>query len=140
MSVKSYNAAEVVIIFAGIPMEGLADGTFVTVARNNQAFSLAVGSDGEGARAKSNDKSGTITITLMQNSAANDLLSAIANLDEQSGDGVAPFLMKDLSGTTLVAAETAWVQKQADVEFAKEITNREWVLESDAIDMFVGGN
>jgi len=140
MSVKTYDPAQVNIIFAGIPIEGYADGTFITVARDNPSWNSVVGSDGEGARAKSNDKSGTITITLMQSSIANDALSALSIVDEQSNDGIGPFLIKDLSGRTLCAAETAWIEKPADAEFAREISNREWVIKTDALDMFSGGN
>lgn len=140
MSVKTYDPAAVNIIFAGIPIDGFADGTFITVARDNPSYNLSIGSDGEGARAKSNDKSGTVTITLMQNSRTNDLLSALSIADELSGDGIGPFLMKDLSGRTLCAAETAWLEKPSDVEFAREITNREWVIKTDALDIFAGGN
>lgn len=140
MSVKTYDPAQVNIVFAGVPIDGFADGTFITVARDNPSYNLAIGSDGEGARAKSNDRSATITITLMQNSATNDLLSAVSLADELTGDGVGPFLMKDLSGRTLVGAETAWLEKPSDVEFAREITNREWVIKTDALDIFIGGN
>lgn len=140
MSVKSYDPNAVTLVFAGIPVEGYADGTFVNVARNNPAFALTVGSSGEGARAKSNDKSGTVTLTLIQSSLSNDALSAIAALDEASSDGVGPLLMKDLSGRSLYAAETAWIQKVSDAEFAREITSREWVIETDSLEVFVGGN
>jgi len=140
MSVKTYNPADVTLIFAGIPIEGIADGTFINVARDNPSYNKNIGSDGEGVRAKSNDKSGTITLTLMQSSLSNDALSALSILDEASGDGVGPFLMKDNSGRTLCAAETCWLQKPSDVEFAREATTREWVFETDLLDMFVGGN
>lgn len=141
MSVKTYNPADVLIVFAGVPITGIADGTFITVARDNPSWNKNIGSDGEGVRAKSNDKGGTITITLMQSSLSNDALSAIALVDEASGDGVGPFLMVDRSGRTLCGAETAWIQKPADVEFAREATTREWVLETDLLDMpNVGGN
>lgn len=140
MSVKTYNPADVAIIFAGVPVEGIADGTFVTVARNNQSYNMNIGSDGEGVRAKSNDKGGTVTLTLMQSSVSNDALSALSILDEASGDGVGPLLIKDNSGRTLCSAETAWIQKPADVEFAREATTREWVFETDLLDMFIGGN
>ena len=140
MAVRSYDPAQVSIIFAGIPIEGFADGTFLTVARNNQGFNMTVGSDGEGARAKSNDGGGTATVTLLQSSISNDALSAIANLDELSGDGVGPLMIKDGSGRTLVVAESAWVQKQPDAEFGREISNRVWVFESDNLIMFSGGN
>jgi len=140
MAVKSYNPADVSIIFAGIPIEGFADGTFIVAARDNPSFNKTVGADGEGARAKSNDTGGTVTLTLMQTSISNDALSARAVLDEASGDGVGPLLIKDGSGRTLVVAESAWVQKPADAEFAREISNREWVLDSDNIQIFDGGN
>lgn len=140
MSAKSYDPAQVSVIFAGIIVEGYADGTFVLAARNNPSFSLKVGASGEGARAKSNDRSGTVTITLMQSSASNDLLSAQAALDEASGDGIGSLLIKDLSGTTLVSAETAWIQKPSDMERAKEISDAQWVIETDVLNMFVGGN
>lgn len=140
MSVKTYNPADVLIIFAGVPIEGFADGTFITVARDNPSWNKNIGSDGEGVRAKSNDKGGTITLTLMQSSVSNDALSALALVDEASGNGVGPFLMKDNSGRTLCGAETAWIQKPADAEFAREATTREWVFETDLLDMFIGGN
>jgi hypothetical protein len=140
MSVKSYDPANVSLVFAGIIVEGYADGTFVTAARSNPSFSLKVGSSGEGARAKSNDKSGTVTFTLMQSSKSNDELSAQALLDELSGDGIGAFLMKDNQGTTLCSAETAWLQKPADAEYAKEISDRQWVIETDVLNMLVGGN
>ena len=140
MGVKTYNSGEVSIIFAGIPFEGFADGTFVTIARNNPSFNDLVGSDGEGARAASNDKSGTVTVTLMQTSLTNDELSAIALLDELTGDGVAPLLVKDNSGRTVASAETAWLEKPADAEFGREISNREWVFKTDNLGLFIGGN
>ncbi len=140
MGVKTYDPASLSIIFAGIPFEGFADGTIVTVARENPSFTMVTGSDGEGARAKSNDKSGTITVTLLQTSATNALLSELARLDELNGTGIAPIMVKDVSGTSVFQAETAWIEKPADAEFAREITNREWVFKTDNLDMLVGGN
>jgi hypothetical protein len=140
MSVKTYNGAQVSIIFAGIPFEGLADGTFVTIKRNSDSFTDQVGSDGEGARAATNDKSGTVTVTLMQTSLTNDALSSLARMDELIGSGVAPLLVKDNSGRSIAQAETAWILKPADMEFGRELSNREWVFKTDDLDVHIGGN
>ncbi len=140
MSVKTYDPKAVEIIFAGIPIEGFADGTFITVTRDNPSFNSLVGSDGEGARALTNDKSGTVTLTLLQTSVTNAALSAVINLDENTGDGVAPLLIKDNSGTTLSSAETAWLEKPADVEYGREIANREWTIKTDSLEIVHGGN
>lgn len=140
MGVKTYNPADVVIVVAGIPISGFADGTFLSIGRNNPSFTDGTGADGEGFRSKSNDKSGTATLTLLQTSASNALLSALAALDEASGDGIGPLLVKDNSGTSLYSAQTAWIEKPADSEFAREKSDREWVIKTDLLNVFVGGN
>lgn len=139
-AVKSYDPAEVQVIIAGIKISGFADGTFVTAARKNASFALIVGSDGEGARAKSNDRSATVTVTLLQTSDSNDALSALLNLDELSSDGVGALMIKDNSGRLLLSAETAWIEKPPDAEFAREITNRVWVIETNELTGLWGGN
>lgn len=140
MAVKTYDPSQVAIIVGGFNITGFADGSFITIARNADAFALYVGTDGEGTRAKSNNKSGKITITLAQSSDSNAILSGIANLDELSNNGIVPVLVKDNSGTSLYAAETAWIVKASDSEFGKELGSREWILETDNLAVFIAGN
>ena len=142
MALHTYDPAQVTIIFAGIPVSGFAEGTFVSIERNEDSFTLQVGADGEATRAKSNNRSGRVTLTLIQSSIVNDAFSALLAVDENSpsGDGIGPLLIKDLSGRTLVAAETAWLVKPATAEFAREATEREWVIETDRLNTFIGGN
>jgi hypothetical protein len=138
--VFTYDPKQVSCIVGGQIGQGFSDGSFIKVERNEAAFSLKVGVDGEGTRAKSNNTSGKITITLMQSSSFNDILSGYAAADELSNTGAVPFLLKDNSGRTLCTALTSWVQKYADSEFAKEVSTRTWVLETDSLQVFVGGN
>ena len=142
-----YDPKAVNAVFAGIPITGYADGTFITVEQNNDSFSLTVGAAGEGCRAKSNDKSARITFTLLQSSVTNALLSAKHNadlLDPLGVVAVGPFMMKDNSGTppnnTIVSAATAWIVKPANVSYGKEVETREWIIETDNAEIFVGGN
>ena len=138
--VFNYDPKLVSMIVGGNIMSGFGDGTFIKVSRNEQAFNLKVGVDGEGTRAKSNNKSGKYEITLMMSSDSNDELSALAAADELSGTGAVPVLLRDGSGRTVCASATGWVQKIGDREFQKEASTVTWVIESDEIDMFVGGN
>lgn len=142
MPAKVYNPKDIVIIFGPVIVSGFADGTFCNVVFNEDAYTLQVGTDGEGTRSKSNNRSGTATFTTMQSSDANDLLSAIHNLDlnTSGGDGIQPLLIKDLQGRSLYTAETAWIRKNPDSEFAREAGPREWVIETDSMVALVGGN
>lgn len=140
MSVKTFDPKQFSIIVGGKIISGFADGTFIKITRHEQAFMLKVGVDGEGARAKSGNRSGTFEVSIMNSSASNDDLSAFALADEISGSGVVPVLVRDGSGRTVAEATTAWVQKFPDSEFGKEIGERTWILETDEIVLFIGGN
>jgi hypothetical protein len=138
----TYDPSQVTIVLGAIIVGGYADGTFVNVERNEDSFSLAVGSDGEACRAKTNNRSGRVTFTLGQWSITNQLLSALSNLDEVSpaGDGIVPLLVKDNSGTSLYSAEKAWITKPAAAANSREPENREWVVETNYLVVNVGGN
>ena len=137
----TYDPKKVLVTFGPVLFSGFADGTFINAARNNQGVNLAVGSTGDAARAISNDKSGIVTLTLLQSSTVNGQMSAIAKLDEGSGDGVHPLFIKDLRGLDLVKAGAAWIQKIADYSRGREIGdgNTEWAIETDDLDIFHGG-
>lgn len=140
MALTRYNPGEVSVSVGGFDISGFADGTFVTVARENPAFNLTVGADGDATRAKSNDNSGSITITLLSGSPSNDVLSQLAQADETSGAGLVVVMVKDNSGSTLALAETGWIERLPDTVFDREVTEREWVLRTDNLQLFVGGN
>jgi len=140
MGVRRYDPAQNSLIMGGQIMEGFAEGTFINITRNADSFSLVIGADGSGTRTKSNDRSGKIAITLQQTSPSNDVLQGFLTADELNNGGQFTALHKDNSGRTVNAAETAWVMKPPDQGFAKEAENREWVIETDNLEVFVGGN
>lgn len=136
---KTYDPGKVTTSFLSNTLGGFADGTMVVVKRRSDAFTLTIGSSGEGCRNRSQDKSGEIEITLLASSASNDVLNAAADSDEKDGTGVGAFQIKDLNGTSICHATNAWIKKKPDMEFAKEVSNRVWVLETDEIEMTEGG-
>jgi len=140
MPVHTFDPATVIVSIGGTPMSGLADGTFVIVSRDEDIFSKVSGADGEVSRAKSNNRSGSLTLTLMQTSMSNDVLSAIAVLDEISNTGIVPVFVKEIGTSTILMAGEGWVKKMPDVSYSKEIENREWVLDLAIVNMFEGGN
>lgn len=142
MALKNYNPKLVLCTLGAIPISGFADGTFLKIERKSDAFNQKVGADGESCRTRTNDNSAKISVTLMQSSASNDLLSAQHSLDKAlpAGLGTSALLIKDLSGRTLFEAAQAWIVKEPDQEFGKEAADREWVIETDNLIGLVGGN
>lgn len=135
----TYDFSQVSVIVGGFAMTGFADGSSVTVERDEDAFTLSVGSDGEAARSKSNNFAGKITIKLMQTSPSNDVLSAFAKADELSNSGVIPSMVKDNLGRSLHMAENSWVERMPSSDYARESGTREWVMRTNHLENFVGG-
>ncbi len=141
-NLTTYDPDDVSAVFAGIPIAGYADGTFVEIEQDEDDFSLTVGSDGEACRAKTNNRAASMTVTLLQSSATNDLLSAKRNADilTPSGDGIGAFMVKDNSGTTVCNAQKAWIVKPPAVVYSRGVEARAWTFKTDSMDWFVGGN
>jgi len=140
MAVITYDPKEYNIVYGGRTLSGYEDGTFITIARDNDMWTKKTGADGKGIRSKSNDRSGRVEIVLLQGSSDNEFLSEIASADELNNGGVRTFVMSSQSDTDKFAAETMWVKKVPDSPFAKEAGSRTWILETDDLSVFVGKN
>lgn len=140
MSVRTYDPKQVVITVGGVPMSGFADGTFLEVQREDDAYTKVVGADGYTTRTRSNNRSGSITLTLKQSSPSNDVLSGFAILDEATNTAVLPIFIKDLSGNSTFFSAQGWVKKFANSTYGKDLDNREWTIDCADFDVFVGSN
>jgi hypothetical protein len=140
MSVFTFDPGKFTLIVGGFPIGGFADGTAIKVSRTNQAYTKHTGLDGVVSRVRSRDKSGEITITLAQTSPSNDVMSAFALADELNDAGVVPVLVKDGNGRSVALSGYAWIRKLPDQDYGKEISNREWVMDTADLDIFVGGS
>ena len=137
---SSFNPAEFDLIIAGQTITGFAEGTFVEFVRNEDTWTFITGANGEVARIKRNNLSTTITITLLQGSESNLVLSNLHNIDENTGTGAFPVLGKDNSGGSTYAASKAWVQKTADAPFSSAHEARVWVIQAAQMIHSTAGN
>ncbi len=140
MSVRTYDPKAVIVTVGGIPMSGYSDGTFLEIDRNEPTWNMVVGADGLVTRGKTNNFSGTMTLTLKQSSPSNDVLSGFMAVDEATNNGVFPVLVKDLSGNSIYFSSSAWINQYANSTFDKAITDRQWTLSLSEADIFVGSN
>lgn len=142
MSLRVYDPTEISVIFAGISLQGFADGEFVKIEQETDSFADVVGTDGEVSRSKTSDKRATVTISLMQTSTSNDLLSAIATLDQiaPGGAGVGVLYIRDRLGRALFTSAEAWIAKVPDVSLDREPTKRDWKFRCAQLFRVDGGN
>lgn len=137
---KSYDIGQVVVVFGDLHLAGYAEDDCVNVEYDEDQFSLKVGADGEGCRSKNNNQSATVRVKLLGSSSSNDALSAVAIADRLTNAGLKPLVVRDASGTSLHAAEQAYIQRMPASPFGKEIGDREWVFRTDKLVSNVGGS
>jgi hypothetical protein len=139
MALKTYNGKEVVLIINGLRVSGFDENDMFTVARNNPSFEGVTGADGEHTRHHTNDKSGTVTINLGYQSAANAALSALLGIDENTGAGVFSMLIQDLNGASSATGEQCYITGYPEWGVSKETPVLEWVITVADLKMLLGG-
>lgn len=137
--VKTYRPQDVIYIFAASEIGGFANGTFLSVARNNDSATYEPGGKGSGTRTLTADRSGRVTSTLQQTSPSNAVFSAQLTAMELDGGGISSFLIKENGGDDLHEGATSWVVRRSDAEYATETSNREWIVETDELLGVIGG-
>lgn len=140
MALKTYNNKQVSVSFGNIPLSGYGDSEFLSIELNEEQWELKMGVDGTGTRAKNNNFSAKMKITLAQSSESNAIMQGYWNADRLSNSGVQPFIAKDNSGNSIYTAGSAWIMKQPVAKFAKGVEMREWTIETDELVPFEGGN
>lgn len=142
MTTKVYDPDQISIVLSGIPISGYADGEFVRIEKESDAFTDVVGTDGEVSRSKTRDDRGTVTFILMQTSDSNILLSALHLLDKNApgGAGIGALLVRDARGTSLYSSAECWISKEPDVTMDREPTAREWTCRAAKLVSVHGGN
>ena len=140
--VRTYNPDRVVVIVGGVPMQGFGEDAFVEIAPMTDIVTSKAGADGEVARSISSDRRHTVSITLLQTSPSNDVLSGLAKADQLTcGGATFPMMVQDLCGRTMFMAASAWISQLPTQTFGREANERVWTITTGNPTInHVGGN
>jgi hypothetical protein len=108
---------------------GFAQGSMVTVTRNEDRTTEHVGTKGEVSRAINRNNTYTIKFTLQQTSRFNAVLNALSNGDDLLGvPTIIPLRVFDPNSYEQVFAATCWVKTEPERDWSNEVGTREWTL------------
>jgi hypothetical protein len=142
---RQYEPIQVVASWATVfgsidVVDGAVEGEFLGVAMDNKRWSIEGDRAGNATRVKNNRRTGTVTITLSASSPTNAVLSALAQVDDGTENVVGLLLIKDLSGTTLIEADGAFIEDIPDLGFGSDRGSRVWVFRCASVTKYVGGH
>ena len=130
------------IVFGGVKMEGFSESTMAKFEFVSESMSDVVGVDGEVSRSPNMDRRATLTVSLMQTSPTNDLLSVIyrAGRAGVNGGDVAAARIEDSNGRLVIAAPEAWIMDTPKPTWGKTASEYEWVIRLANCEAFFGGH
>ncbi len=139
--VKTYDPKKVIVIFGGRALSGFAEDDMVTIKPLGDGMQIYSGADGEVGRSVDPNQTFEVTVALATSSESNTYLSNCYNKDRATGKGMAPLIIKDLSGETLFFAKQAWPQNFPESKRGRKIDNQEWVFNTGQVtNPIIGGN
>ncbi len=137
-SLPTYSAREVQVAWGGAILEGFSADNIVNLMYNTDLTTETIGADGFLATSVTPDRSGTVTIELMQTSKSTRLLGNVVfyqnNLSDTADILKADVAISDPSGSVLAIARNAYVKTAPEVALGVEQATHEWVFYSEKID------
>lgn len=140
MALANYSPDSVNCLAFGIPLDGFADGTFITIGKDKVPYGSAETADGQVARLYTNSQTYTISLTFHRGSTSNDILTKLWQLDELSQVGKFPLFIKDLSGTDLFFSTNTWIEGVPNMVQSTNFDTRTWILRSSQAVINIGSN
>ena len=111
MAHLTYSSRQVVSNFVGLPVDGFAEDSFVTISYNADFSTPTVGADGEVALALNPDQTGTVTFELIDTSMGAKRLAGLYGIQRTADTPFrGPLIISDPTGATLVASTNAHLQ------------------------------
>lgn len=134
----TYDPSKVIITIDGVSLHGFTDGDFFTATYDEDRYTKIKGVDGEVGRVRTLSTSGKMEFTLSASSAANNELNSFN--PDYGYIGVAPISISDLSGNTVISAESSWLKSAPEIAMGKDIGERKWVFDCAQMQIVFGGN
>lgn len=136
---KTYSAKHMNIIAGAFRLEGFGETDMVTITRDEGKWVKTVGADGRVSRSYVASDSGTVVITLMQTSEANETLNGLLLTDTSTLKGQIPLAIQDTLGGSTYSSTDAWLQGPPEISYGKEIAEYTWTFDCADLAMYVAG-
>lgn len=136
--VLTYNPEDVYLSIGGYNCAGWDE---ISIERATPAYKLIKGIRGKHTRIKDEDTSALVTISLMQVSPTNDVLSELHTQDIIETTGRLDLLLIDKSGNSKFGSSEAYITGYPKRTFKDSIEYVVWTIQCQTTDNYiVGGN
>lgn len=136
--VATYSPTDVHLVISGYSIIGWNS---ISITRTTPEYKMIRGIRGKHTRARSQDTSCSLSISLSQASSTNDVFSQILEKDRETGNGRLTIILKDNSGSSKFESNEAYIIGYPTSSYTDGFESREWTIFCQTTSQFVvGGN
>lgn len=121
-------------------VSGYSEDSIVNIEWTTPRYALYTGADNTGTRVRNASNSATLSISLQQTSASNDVLSSLFDNDAANTDGLFSIQVKDASGRSVYFSDDAYIGVRPNAGFTNNMSTRDWVVQAFNLEGYAGGN
>jgi len=137
--VTAYSAQNVTVTFLGKVLSGFSDGDdAIMVERNKPTMTQTIGIQGDGVYAQTADKSGVVTLKLLQGCEENAFLSAKIAASEVGGIVSGELIVTETGNDARVTARKCVIEGMPKFQRGEGLSAVEWRFLSTDIDIVQG--
>ena len=137
-TINTYSPKDVILSIGGYQLTGWQS---INITRSAKSFQVIKGIRGKNTRVPNKDTSATITISLLQSSASNEVMSWILDSDVSEGTGRIALTLKDKSGSSVFSSVEAYITGYPTASFTGQFEYRQWELFCQTTSTYtIGGN
>ncbi|WPJ20667.1 hypothetical protein vBPFY1MI_191 [Pseudomonas phage vB_PF_Y1-MI] len=123
-------------------VSGYSEDSMVNIERTAETYTMYTGADNTSTRIYNANKSASITVSLAQTSATNDIFSLLYANDSASrnSSGLFSIQISDASGRSQYFSDDAYIAVVPNSQFGNTMQVREWVIQAHNLETYIGGN
>lgn len=141
MATRNYSIDKVTVAWFGLALESsLAVGTSITETRNAVTWTNKPTGMGGVVRVRNPDRSGTLTLTVDQESSGHQLLRELAQQDVIARNVVGTMTIKDTSSDETFYYTNAYIATEPDETRGTESTTFAWQFNFESVEHTVSIN
>ena len=139
----TYSPSDVSVTYAGKPLEGFGEDSFVSISRELPLYTSKRAMDGSVSVTQQRYSKWNVRVSLAQSSPSNNFLDGMQKFLFENNVTVMeylPLIIKDGSGSTMFFAKDVWIDSVPEQSFGAGVSLREWSFTCNDVYSIIGGN
>lgn len=137
MAIKVFDPTKIIVTVGGVALEDMSADDAVSVEYSGDVFTFSKGLNGKLAATVNPDKSGTITVNVLQESDNNKQLHSLTGVgtSKVNTKPITITITNALTNKRVVTAANCWLTGAPSISFGSEAGTCQWKFTAESFEL-----